>query len=182
MQGEMMSMISWEKKYVHFNYIDKDPVYLALKAQVNSVAQSCPTLCDSMDYSIPGFPIQHQLTELAQTHVHWVGDAIKPSHPLLSPFPPAFNLSQHQSLFKWVSSLQEVAKILESHLQHQSFQWIFRTDILWDRLVVFPCSPRDSQESSLTPQFKNINSLVLSFLYSPALTSIHDSWKNRSFD
>ena len=76
----------------------------------------------------PGFPVHHQLPELAHIHVHWVGDAIQPLHPLSSPSPPAFNLSQHQGLFKWVSSLHQVAKVLELQLQHQSFQWIFRTD------------------------------------------------------
>ena len=75
-------------------------------------------------------PIHHQLPEFTQTHVHWVGDAIQPSHPLSSPSPPAFNQSQHQGLFKWVSSSHQVAKVLEFQLQHQSFQWIFRTDFL----------------------------------------------------
>ena len=83
-----------------------------------SVAQSCPTLCDPMNCSTPGFPVLHHLPELAQAHVHWVGDAIQPSHPLSSPCPPALNLSQHQGLFQWVSSLRQVAKILE--LLHQS--------------------------------------------------------------
>ena len=98
----------------------------------------------------------------------------QPSHPLLSPSPPALNLSQHQGLFQWVNSLHEVAKVLEFQLQHQSFQWVPRTDLLQDGLVGSPCSPRDSQESSPTPQFKSINFLVLSFLLSPTLTSIHD--------
>ena len=89
--------------------------------------------------------------------------AIQPSHPLSSPSPSAFNISQHQDLFKWVSSSHQVAKVLELQLQHQSFQWIFRTDFLQDRLVGSPCSPRDSQESSPTPQFKSINALALSF-------------------
>ena len=92
----------------------------------SSVAQSCPTLCEPVDRSTPGFPVQHQLLELTQTHVHRVGDAILPSH-LLSPSPPAFNLSQHQGLFQWVNSSHQVAKVLEFQLQHQSFQWIFRT-------------------------------------------------------
>ena len=81
------------------------------------------------DCSTPGFPILYHLPELAQTRVHWVGDAIEPSHPLSSPSPPpTFNLSQHQGLFQWGSSLYQVAKVLEP--QHQSFQWIFRTDFL----------------------------------------------------
>ena len=75
---------------------------LLIKVQFSSVAQSCPTLCDPMHCSTPGLPIHHQLPEFTQTHVHWVGDAIQPSHPLLSPSPPTFNLSQHQDLFKWV--------------------------------------------------------------------------------
>ena len=89
---------------------------------------SCPTLCDPIDWSMPGFPVRHQLPELAQTRVHQVGDAIQPSCPLLSPSPPAFSLSQHRGLFQWVSSLHQVADALELQLQHQSFQWIFRTD------------------------------------------------------
>ena len=134
-----------------------------------------------MNCSMPGLPVHHQLPELTQTHVHWVGDAIQPSHPLSSPS-PTFNLSQHQGLFKWVSSSHQVDKVLEFHLQNQSFQWIFRTDFLSDGLVWSRCSPRDSQESSPTPQFKSINSLALSFLYSPSLTSICDYWKNHSFE
>ena len=107
-----------------------------------------------MDCSMPGFPVHHQCPELTQTHVHRVGDAIQPSHPLLSPSPPAFNLSQHQGLFQWVSSSHQVAKVLEFQLQYQSFQGIFRTDFLKDGLVESPCSPRDSQESSPTPLSK----------------------------
>ena len=95
-----------------------------------SVTQLCPTLCDPMDCSKPGFPVLHNLPEFTQAHVHWVGDAIQPSYPLLSPSPPAFNLSQHQGLFEWVSSPHQVAKVLEFQLQHQSFQWIFRVDFL----------------------------------------------------
>jgi len=90
---------------------------------VNSVVQLCPTLCDPMNHSTPGLPVHHQFPESSQTHVHWDSDAIQPSHPLLSPSPPALNLSQHQGLFKWVSSLHQVAKVFEFHLQHQSFQW-----------------------------------------------------------
>ena len=89
--------------------------------------------------------------EFTQTHAHWVRDAIQPTHPLSSPSPPAPNPSQHQGLFQWANSLHEVAKVLEFQLQHQSFQWTSRTDLLLDRLVGSPCSPRDSQESSPTP-------------------------------
>ena len=98
--------------------------------QCTSVAQSCLTLCDPMDHSMPGLPVHHQFPESTQTHVHWVSDAIQPSHPLSSPSPPSCNLSQHQGLFKWVSSLHQVAKVLESQLQRQSFQWTPRTDLL----------------------------------------------------
>ena len=151
--------------------------------QFSSFAQSCPTLCDSMNCSTPGLPVHHhQLPESTQTHIHWVGDAIQPPHPLSSPSPPALNLSQHQGLFKWVSSSHQVAKVLEFKLQHQFFQWTPRTDLPYDGLVGSPCSPRNSQESSPTPQFKSINSSAFSFLYSPTLTSIHDHWKNHSLD
>ena len=96
----------------------------------SSVAQSCPTLCDPVDWGMPGLPVHHQLPEFTQTHVHPAGDAMQPSHPLLSPSPPAFNLFQHQGLFKWVSSSHQVAKVLEFQLQHQSFQWVVRTYFL----------------------------------------------------
>ena len=89
--------------------------------QFSSVAQSCPTLCNPMDYSMPGLPVHHQLPEFTQTHVHWVGDAIQSSHPSSSPSPTAINLSQHQGLFKWVSSSYQVAKVLEFQPQHQFF-------------------------------------------------------------
>ena len=92
-----------------------------LYIQFRSIAQSCPTLCDPMDCSTPGFPVHHQLPEFTQINVHWVSDAMQPSHPLSSPSPPAFNLSQHQGLFQWVSSSHQVAKILEFQFQHQSF-------------------------------------------------------------
>ena len=84
--------------------------------QIRSVAQSCPTLCDPMNHSMPGLPVHHQLPEFTQTHVHRVSDAIQPPHPLSSPSPPAPNPSQHQSLFQWVSSSHEVAKVLEFQL------------------------------------------------------------------
>ena len=96
---------------------------------IESVAQSCLTLCDPIDCSMPGLPVHHQLTDFTQTHVHLVGDAIQPSHPLLSPS-PAFNLSQHQGFFPVSWFFISSAKVLELQLQHQSFQWIFRTDFL----------------------------------------------------
>ena len=98
--------------------------------QFPSVAQSYLALCDPMDCSTPDLPVHHQLLELTQTHVHWVGDAIQPFHPLFYPSPPTLNLSQHQGPFWWVSSLHQVARILEFQLQHQCFQWIFTTDFL----------------------------------------------------
>ena len=107
-------------------------------------------------------------------------------HPAVSsfviPFSSCPNPSQQQNLFQWINSSHEVAKVLEFHPQHQSFQRTSRTGLLQNGLVGFPCSSRDSQESSPTPQFKSINSLVLSFLHSPTLTSIHDHWKNHSLD
>ena len=103
-------------------------IFLNHLKMFSSVTQVCPTLCNPMGCSTPGFPVYQQLPELTQTHVHRVGDAIQPSHPLSSPSPPIFNLAHHQGLFKWVSSLHQVAKILE--LQHQSFQRTFRTDFL----------------------------------------------------
>ena len=153
-----------------------------MSQSVSSVTQLGPTICDPMDCSIPGLPVHHQFLETTQTHFHWVGDAIQLSHPLSSLSSPAFNLFQHQDIFQWVSSSQQVAKVLEFQLQHQSFQWIFRTDFLYGGLVGSPCSPRDSQESSPTPQFKSINSSVFSLLYGPPVTSVHDYWKNHSFD
>ena len=99
--------------------------------QLSSVQFSLSVVSDSdpMDCSTPGLPVHHQPPEFTQPHVHWVGDAIQPSHPLSSPS-PAFNLSQHQGLFKWVSSSHQVAKVLEFQLQHHSFQWTPRTDVL----------------------------------------------------
>ena len=99
-------------------------------SSVQLVTQSCPTLCDPMNCSMPGLPVHHQLLALTQTYVHRVGDAIQPSHPLSLPSLFASNLSQHQDLFQWVSSSHQVAKVLEFQLQHQSLQWTPRTDPL----------------------------------------------------
>ena len=95
-----------------------------------SSIQSLNWLCNPMNHSTPGLPVHHKLPEFTQTHVHWISDAIQPSHPLSSPSPPASNPSQHQGLFQWVSYSHQVAKVLECQLQHQSFQWTLRTDIL----------------------------------------------------
>ena len=110
-----------------------------------------------MDCNTSGFPVLNHLPDLAQTHVHWVGDAIQPSCPLSSPSPPVLNLSQHQDLFQWVSSSHQAAKVLELQLQHQSFQWIFRTCFLYDWLV-WSYSRQDSQESL---QHHNLKTSVL---------------------
>jgi len=106
------------------------PSPVSPKSQFSSVTQSCLTLCNPMNHSTPGLPVHHQLAEFTQTHVYWVGDAIQPSHPLLSPSPPASNPSQHQAHFQWVNSSHEVAKVLEFQPQHQSFQWTPRTGVL----------------------------------------------------
>ena len=146
------------------------------------VAKLCLTLCNPMDCSLPGFPVHHQLPEFTQTHLHWVSDAIQPSHPLSSPSPPTFNPSQHQGLFKWVSSSHLGAKSIgvsasTSVLPMNTQDW---SPLGWTGWISL--NPRDSQKSSSIPQFKSINSSTLSFLYSPTLTSIHDYWKNHSFD
>ena len=148
--------------------------------QFTSVAQSCLTLCNPMNRSTPGLPVHHQLLEFTQTHVHLVGDAIQPSHPLPSLSPPAPNPSQHQGLFQRVNTSHEVAKVLEFQLQHQSFQWTPRTDFLQEGLVRSPCSPRDSQESSPTPQFKSINFSALSFLHSWTLNPYMTTGKTKA--
>ena len=129
------------------NDMDLTPV------QFSSVTQSCPTICDPMNHSTPGLPVHHKLPEFTQTHVHRVRDAIQPSHPLSSPSPPAPNPSQHQGLFKWVSSSHQVAKVLEFQLQHHFLQRNPRVDLLQNGLVGSPCSPREFQEYSPTPQF-----------------------------
>ena len=109
-----------------------------------SVAKLWLTLWDPMNCSTPGFLILHYLPEFAQTHVHWVSDAIQSSHPLSPPCPLAFSLSQHQGLFQWFSSSHQGVKVLELQFNYQSFQWIFMVDFLYDQLVWSPCRPRDS--------------------------------------
>ena len=147
--------------------------------QFISVAQLCLTLCSPMNSNTPGLPVHHHLPDFTQTHIHWVGDAIQPSHPRSSPSPPAPNHSHHQSfptsqLFAWGGQSIGVSA-LASFLPKKS-----QADLLQNGLVGSPCSPRDSQESSPTPHFKSINSSALSLLQSPILTSIHDHRKNHS--
>ena len=127
--------------------------------------------------STPGLPVHYQLPEFTQTHVHRVGDAIQPSHPLSSPSSPAFNISENQGLLQWIGSLHQSIGVSTSAsvLPMNTQDWF---PLGWTGWI--SCSPRDSRESSPTAQFKSINSSVLSFLYSPTLTSIHDYWKNHS--
>ena len=139
-------------------------------------------LCDPKDCSMPGLPVHHQLPEFTQAHVHCVSDAIQPSHPLSSPSPPTFNLSQHEGLsnesvlcIRWPKYWSFSFSISPSN--EYSGPIFFRMDWL-DLLAV----QGTLKESSPTPQFKSINSSVLSFLYSPTLTSVHDYWKNHSLD
>ena len=117
----------WGRKNFKFASVPFIVKVMVRKTQFSSVTQSCLTLCNATDCSTPGFPVHHQLPQLVQTHVSWVGDAIQPSHPLLS---PALNLSLHQSLFQWISSLHQMAKALELQLRHLSFQRILRTSFL----------------------------------------------------
>ena len=152
-------------------------------AQFSSVAQSCPNLCNPMDFSTPGFPVHYQLPELTQTHVHRVSDAIQTSHPLLYPSPWAFNLSQHQGLFQWVSLWIRWPKnwgfsFSISLSNEYSVLIFFRID--WFDLLAVQGTLKSLL--SLKPQFKSINFLVLSFLYSPTLTAIRDYWENHRFD
>ena len=147
------------------------------------VARSHPTVCDAMDCSLPGFTVLCYFPEFAQIHVHQVSDTIQPSHPLSPPSLPAPNPSQHQGLFQWVSSSHQLAKLLEFQLQHQhqSFQWIIRTDFLEDWLVWFPCNPR-GLKSLLQHHSSKASILRCWVLHSPTLTSIYDHWKNHSLD
>ena len=132
----------------------------SLFIQFSSVTQSCPTLWDPMNRSTPGLPIHHQIPEFTQTHVHWVSDAIQPSHSLSSPSPPAFDLSQHQGLFQWGSSSHQVAKILIS----------FRID--WFDLTV-----QGTLKSLLQPHSSKVSILRRSAFFIVQLSSIHDHWK-----
>ena len=139
------------------------------------------TLCDPMNCSMPGLPVHHQLPELTQTHIHRIGDAIQPSHPRSSPSPPAPNPPS-------IRVFSNESTLPMRWPKYWSFSFSISPSNEYSELISFrmdwldPCSPRDSQESSLTPQVKSINSTTLGFLYDPTLTSIHDYWKNHSFD
>ena len=150
--------------------------------QFSSVTQSCLTLCDPMGCSTPGFPVHHQLPKFAQIHVYPVGDAIQPSHPLSSSSPPIFNLSQGQDLFQWVSSSHQVARVLEFSASASVFPMNIQDWFPWGLtgLISLQFKVLSRVFSNTTVQKHQF--LSLSFLYGPALTSIHDYWKNYSFD
>ena len=150
--------------------------------QFSSGVQSCLTVWDPMDCSMPALPVHHQLLEFIQTHVHWVGDAIQSSHPLSSPSPLAFHLFQLHGHFKsqfYASGGQGIGVSALASVLPMNIQGWFPFKMDWFR---YPFSPRDSQESSPKTQLKSINCLGLSFLYSPTHTSIYDYWKNHSFN
>ena len=147
--------------------------------QFSLVTQSCPTPCDPMYCSMPGLPVHHQLLKFTQALVHWVGDAIQPSHPLSPPSPLAFNLSQ---VFSNKSALCIRCQTIGVSASASDLPVNIHDWFPYGLTGLISCSPRDSQESSPTPQFKSINSSVLSFLYSPTLTSIHDHWKNHRLE
>ena len=143
-----------------------------------SVTKSGPTLCDPMECSTPGCPVFHYLLEFAQTHILWVGDATKPSHLLLPSSPFAFNPSQHKGLcselalcIRWPKYWSFSFSISPSN----EYSVLISFSVVWS-----PCSLRDSQESSSTPQFENISFLTLSLLDGPALTSVPDNWRNHN--
>ena len=166
----------WSGWEPNTQYLSDMPIY---SVQFSSVAQSCLTLCDPMNRSTLGLPIHHQLPEFTQTHVHRVGDAISSSVVPFSSCPqslPASGSFPMSQLFAWGGrsiGVSASSSVLPMNIQDWSpLGWTG-----WS-----PCSPRDSQESSPTPQFKSINSSALSFLHSSTFTSIHDYWKNHSFD
>ena len=143
-----------------------------LLIQFSSVNQSCQNLCNPMNHSMPGLPVHHHLPESTQTHVPWVDDAIQPSHTMLSPSPPALNLSQHQGPFQWVNSLHQVAKVLEYQLQHQSVHETQNWSPLgWTGWISL--QSKGSQESSPSTQIESTNSLASNLLCGPVLTFVH---------
>ena len=154
---------------------------LIYTCNISSVAQLCPTLCDTMDCSTPGLPVHHQLPELVQTHVHRVSDAIQPSHPLLSPSPPAFSLSQHQGLFQWpfTSGSQSIGALAKASVLPMNIQDWFPLGLTG--LISLQSKRLSRVFSNTTVQKHQLFGAQLSF-YSATLASIHDYWKNHSFD
>ena len=175
----LLSFLPQRKPLLWFLLASTSLSYPAAAAAAKSL-QSCPTLCNPMNRNTPGLPVHHQLPESTQTHVHCVSDAIQLSHPMSSPSPPV--PSQHQGLFQWVRSSYQVVRVLKFLLHISPSNKHPGLISFRMGLVGSPCRPRDSQESPPTPEFKSINSSVLSFLHSPTLTSIHDHWKNHSLD
>ena len=175
-------------KYIHFDHLSSQqaakllafPISSLYFSQYSHSVVSNSLWTHGLQHTRP--PCPTPTPRVSSNSIHRVSDANQPSHPQLAPSPPTFNLSHHQGLFQWVSSSHHMDKVLELQFQHQSLHWILRVDFLCDRLVWSAWTPRDSQESSPTPQFKSSNSSGLSFLYSPTLISIHDYWKNHSFD
>jgi len=160
---------------------------MGVKFQVTAQICHCPVtnlypaLSDHMNASKPGFPVLHYLLEFSQTHVHWVGDAIQPSHPLSPPSPSALNLSQHQGLYQWVDILHQVTK-------YWSFSFFFspsseHSGLISLRIDWFDLpSVQGTLKSSTTPKFESISSLALSLLYGLTLTSVPGYWNSHSFD
>ena len=178
-QPSYLNQLVWHSQthlFISFSY------HWLIPYQFSSVAKSCPTLYNPMDRSTPGLPVYHQLLEFTQTHLHWISDAIQPSHPLSLPFPPTFNLSQHQGLFQWVSFLHQIAKVLEFQLQYQSFQRTpglisFRMDWL-DLFAV-----QGTLKSPLQHNSSKASILRCSAFFTVQLSHVYnDYWKNHSFD
>jgi len=145
-----------------------------------SISKSCPTLCDPMDWCKAVFIVLQYISEFAEIHVHWVGDAMQPSYPLLSPS-LTLSLSQYKCLFQWIRYLYQVTKVSDLHLQHQPFQWTFSWFPLGLTGLISLLSKGLSRVFSITT-FKSVNSPAFSLLYGPTLTSVHDYWKNHSID
>ena len=159
-----------------FHYLDFCLISLLL-----FVVQSCPTLSSPIGYSTLGLLVPHHLPKFAQVHVCCIGDAIQPSHPLMPSSPSAFNLSQHQGLFQWVSCLHQMTKIL-------SFSFSISLSNVYSGLIslkidwLISLLSKGLSESSSAPQFEGINSSLLCLLYRPALTTIRDHWEDHSLD
>ena len=160
--GKVMSLL--------FNMLSR-----LVSVQLSSVAQSCPTLCDPMNCSMPGLPVHHQLPESTETHVHRVGDVTQPSHPLLSPSPPALNLSQHQGLFEWVNSFIRWPK-------YWNFSFSIRPSSEYSGLIYFRMDWLNFLAVQRTLKCLLQHHSSKASILQQTLTSVHDYWKNHSFD